>query len=70
MSQTVKMTRQGVRDLNHLQGKSVGIRLPIPPQDAMICSHPTEAIEYDSHSGCTHCRRCKQMWDFDMKPIN
>jgi len=70
MNQTVKMTRQGVRDLNHLKGRSLGIRLSAPPQDAMTCQHPVQAIEYDSMSGITHCRRCMQMWDFDMKPIN
>lgn len=70
MSQTTKMTRQGVRDLNYIKGKSVGIRLTMQPQDAAICKHPIEAIEEDRMSGCTHCRRCKQMWDFDGKPIN
>ena len=69
MPQKNKFTRQGVRDLNHIQGKSLGIRLAIPPQDADMCDHPVEAIEYDSHSGCTHCRRCSQRWDFDSKPI-
>ena len=70
MSQTIKYTKQGVRDLNHLKGKSVGIRLAIPPQDNMMCEHPVEAIEYDHHSGISHCCRCKKMFDFDGKPIN
>lgn len=70
MSQTVKLTKQGVRDLNYIKGKPAGIRLTMPPQDSVVCQHPHEAIEYDSMSGCTHCRRCKQMWDFDGKPCN
>jgi hypothetical protein len=70
MSQTTKMTRQGVRDLNHLKGPSTGIRLPMPPQFEVSCSHPNAAIEYDNQTGCSHCRRCSQYWDFDGKPIN
>jgi hypothetical protein len=27
-----KFTRQGVRDLNHIKAKSVGIRLEMPPE--------------------------------------
>lgn len=69
MDQT-KFTRQGVRDLNHIKGASKGVRLTMPPQDSMACTHPDEAIDYDSMSGCTHCRRCKSYWDFDGKPIN
>lgn len=69
MSETVKRTRQGVRDLSYIKGKSVGIRLSIPPQDSMNCPCPVEAMDYDNMTGVSHCRRCKQSYDFDGKPI-
>lgn len=31
-------TRQGLRDLNSIKGKSVGITLPMPPL-SVICNH-------------------------------
>jgi hypothetical protein len=69
MSQTTKYTRQGVLNLDHIKGKSKGIRLAIPPQDADMCECPVEAMDYDPHSGVSHCRRCSKCYDFDGKPI-
>jgi hypothetical protein len=28
-----KFTRQGVRDLNHIKAKSVGVRMELPPEN-------------------------------------
>lgn len=62
-------TRQGVRDLSYLKGKSVGIVLPAPPSAGMNCDHPSNTVRYDSMTGCTSCGKCKCMWDFDGHPI-
>ena len=37
----MKKTRQGVRDLNHIKGKSVGRKLEMPPISQM-CNHPPD----------------------------
>lgn len=58
-------TKQGVRDLSYLKGKSVGVRLPAPPAAGLNCEHPHTNLHYDNMSGCTTCGKCKQMWDFD-----
>lgn len=61
------MTRQGVKDLNYIKGKSVGIRLSAPPGEGLNCEHDG-SIQEDAMSGCTHCTQCKQHWDFDGRP--
>ena len=63
-----KLTRQGVKDLNHLKGTPRGIRLSLPPTEADLCQHPVEAIEYDSLSGISKCK-CGRHFDFDGNPI-
>lgn len=63
------MTRQNVRDLNSFKGKSVGIVLPMPPNEALDCTHPLSAIREDRQNGSTYCTNCKCEWDFDGNPI-
>lgn len=63
------MTRQGVRDLSNIKGKSVGIRLSMPPTEGMQCEHPQDKLRYDHMSGCTHCGHCRTTWDFDGRTI-
>ncbi len=67
--QTPGMTRQGVKDLNYIKGKPVGIRLPMPPEEGLNCPHPTTAIREDAMSGVTTCTKCGQAWDFDGHPF-
>lgn len=48
------LTKQGVRNLDHLPSKSVGIRLPEPPKQAslpMICYH----LSGDDYGYCRAC---------------
>jgi hypothetical protein len=61
-------TRQGVRDLSTLKGPSIGRKLPMPPDQAMVCPH-TFVSEVGNY-GDSKCRGCGQMWDFDGKAYN
>lgn len=47
------MTRQGVRDLNHIKGKSVGRVLQMPPDN------PSLPREHCFHTRITESGRCK-----------
>ena len=51
-----KFTKQGVRDLNHLQGKSVGRKLEPMPEVGMQCTHKRRRT--DPLSGETYCLDC------------
>jgi hypothetical protein len=53
-----KTTRQGVRDLNHMKSKSVGVKLPMPPL-VVMCEHKN-VNNRDSRN--SYCVDCKQMF--------
>lgn len=60
-------TKQGVRNLDKLPGKSKGVRLPEPPKASQVCLHPwVETTEY----GDTVCRSCKKQWDWTGHPYD
>jgi hypothetical protein len=60
------LTRQGVPDLNHLKGKSRGIRLELPPDmRTQVCEHPIGSVHEVGSDGDTQCALCSQRWDFD-----
>lgn len=44
---TNKFTKQGVRDLNHLKGKSTGVKLPEPPI-TISCMHRNHKTVYEN----------------------
>lgn len=54
-------TRQGVRDLSHLKGKSVGRKVELPPDT--ICDH--KRMSSQDQFGNTRCLMCGQCWDWD-----
>ena len=62
-------TRQRVRDLSYLKGKSVGRVLSLPAQDSMQCSHLGTVREIDSTSGTSQCSRCHTLLDFSGNPL-
>jgi len=62
---TTKLTRQGVRDLNHLPSKPRGRRLELPPQQTINCKHPNKREV--SLTGETYCLDCGKNWDWDGK---
>lgn len=50
-----KLTRQGVRDLNHIKGNSRGKKLEMPPQEFM-CKHPKiRSIDNGYFEVCDDC---------------
>jgi hypothetical protein len=55
-----RLTRQGVRDLNHIKGKSLGIRLLMPPIIEGFCDHPNGR---EDGYGVFFCRDCGYMHD-------
>lgn len=58
-----KLTKQGVRDLNHLKGPK-GKKLDMPPSHQM-CKHPERIRHF---SGDTQCKDCGVMWDWNGNP--
>lgn len=64
----MKLTKQGVRDLNTLPGKSAGKKLTNPPSHQM-CQHPASSIQEDFLSGVTTCKICGESWDYDGHPL-
>lgn len=58
--QVVKKTKQGVRDLNHLPGKSTGKKLE-PPPIVIACKHKHVKPFY----GGTQCEDCGATLDWD-----
>jgi hypothetical protein len=72
----MKLTRQGVRDLNTIPGKSAGRKLPMPPsQDRTHYRHPTIKTLYNSKLENGHlimggsnegdlsmCEECGHIW--------
>lgn len=62
-----RLTKQGVRDLNHLPGKSKGRRLdaPPPPVEAKLnCHHPL-AFSEDMPDGGSLCNLCGRLIDWN-----
>lgn len=56
------MTRQGVLDLSHLKGKSVGRRLEMPPKAPNQCKH--SKTRKDEYSGDSTCLECGTTWNY------
>ena len=54
----IKLTKQGVRDLNFLPSKSRGVRLQLPPPESLICSHRAIIKTEDGKE----CRVCGMFW--------
>lgn len=51
------LTRQGVRNLDYIKGKSVGRAYVPPPIDAIDCDHKkTELV--DEETGDLQCKMC------------
>jgi len=57
-----KMTRQGVRDLNTIKGKSVGKKLTLPPPGVIPCLHLKKNL-FAHEDGATECGSCGQVWE-------
>ena len=53
----MKLTKQGVRDLNTLPGKSPGVRLPPAPKQVGPCRHPLSRAR-TLESGHVQCLAC------------
>ncbi len=51
----MKKTKQGVRDLNYLKGKSVGRKLDPLPEEMNACSHKRV---YDAYFEIEKCLVC------------
>jgi hypothetical protein len=48
--------KQGIKLLDHLPGKSRGIRLEMPPDmSGNICNHSSIKTDADGDSSCTKC---------------
>jgi hypothetical protein len=60
----VKKTKQGVRDLNGLPGKSKGIRLEMPPEQHMPDEESPYGVSYKN------CHIHKKGWVSDCKHCN
>lgn len=54
-----KLTRQGVRDLDHLKGKPRGKVLEHPPPEAIVCKHRTKRIRYLEGMNWVWCEDCR-----------
>lgn len=53
------LTKQGLKNLNFIKGKSVGRVLEMPPDFNRGCIHPSNAIYIDK-DGDAQCKLCKQ----------
>ena len=52
-------TKQGVRDLSHIKGNSIGRRLEMPPDmESQGCNHPSIRVDGDGDKFCTKCNAC------------
>lgn len=62
----VKLTRQGVRDLDDIPSKPKGVKLDKPPVKLVaFCKHVrTKSLD----SGDTLCLDCDTLWDWDGDP--
>ena len=57
-----KLTKQGVRDLDHIKGTSRGRRLPMPPTTARACQHPHNALRWSNETGLAICGMCNRVF--------
>jgi hypothetical protein len=61
----MKLTRQGVRDLDSLPSKPKGVKLVEPPKLASFCKHIRIK---DMESGDSMCLDCPLVWDWNGIP--
>ena len=54
-----KLTKQGVRDLNHLKGKPRGKVLEAPPSQAVQCPHRAPRVRYELGVNWVYCDDCQ-----------
>ncbi len=54
-----KLTKQGVRDLNHLKGKPRGKVLEPPPSEAVQCSHKVTRVRFWAGMNWVFCDDCQ-----------
>lgn len=54
------LTKQGVRNLDTLPGKSAGKRLDVPPQAAIVCKHKSRKIINAHNLNWVVCTDCKE----------
>ncbi len=59
----MKKTRQGVRDLNHIHGKSKGRKVEMPETFGEACSHPRD--KQMTEHGISECLVCGGTFDCD-----
>jgi hypothetical protein len=62
-----KYTRQGVLNLDHIKGKSVGRKLPEPPPDMFKCAKHNFEDFSEPSLGLMKCSRCGLVCDWDGK---
>lgn len=62
----MKLTKQGVRDLNSIPSKPKGVKLDPPPKKLeAFCKHArTKTLE----SGDSMCLDCDTIWDWNGEP--
>lgn len=66
----MKMTKQGVRDLNDIKSppRKVKTLEGLPTYMLGECKHPRH-ITYNDHNGNQFCRGCGKGWDCDGKEL-
>ena len=62
----MKKTKQGVRDLSFIKSKPRGIRLEIPPSEAISCDHKLTTDRFDN----VVCKRCFAVGEELTTPTN
>lgn len=62
-------TKQNVRDLSYIKGKSSGIRLAHPPGMGENCEHSDSSCHRHPVSGVVVCKDCGSLWDEEGIPI-
>lgn len=61
----MKLTKQGVRDLNDIPSKPRGVKLDAPPKLEAFCKHARiKTLE----SGDSMCLDCSTAWDWNGEP--
>ncbi len=63
----VKLTKQGVRDLSSIPGKSLGRKYVAPPAEAVVCHHKGSIRR--TETGESICLSCGQIWDYQGRPV-
>ena len=57
----MKLTKQGLRDLDSIPSKPKGIKLDMPPRN-QFCKHKNKKI---LNNGDTICLDCDKLWDWN-----